>query len=81
MVVGRGSSPARFPLFGFRLEDYDSLSAEKLELLLKIRENEFVTWSGSGRALLPRNFGRVETYPCEGALSSWLFPWSPPLTA
>src|SRR5712672_4094315 len=52
MVVGRGSSIEAFPLFGFRLEDYDSLFAEKLDLLLKIRENEFVTWSGKFRPSL-----------------------------
>src|SRR6266481_898063 len=40
MVVGRRSSIEAFPLFGFRLEDYDSLFEDKLELLLKIRENE-----------------------------------------
>src|SRR5213083_3452819 len=40
MVVGRGSFVDSFPLFGFRLEDYDSLFAEKLDLLLKIRANE-----------------------------------------
>src|ERR671910_1623406 len=40
MVVGRGSSIEAFPLFGLRLEDYDSLFAEKLDLLLKIRDNE-----------------------------------------
>ena len=43
MVVGRGSFIDAFPLFGLRLADYDSLFAEKLELLLKIRENEQVT--------------------------------------
>jgi alkanesulfonate monooxygenase SsuD/methylene tetrahydromethanopterin reductase-like flavin-dependent oxidoreductase (luciferase family) len=42
MVVGRGSSIEAFPLFGFRLEDYDSLFAEKLDLLLKIRDNEHI---------------------------------------
>src|SRR5207245_3257489 len=42
MVVGRGSSIEAFPLFGLDLEDYDSLFAEKLDLLLKIRENEHV---------------------------------------
>src|SRR5881397_2934340 len=52
MVVGRGSSIEAFPLFGFRLEDYDSLFEEKLELLLNIRENEHVTWSGSHRPAL-----------------------------
>src|SRR3989441_11428325 len=46
IVAGRGSFVDSFPLFGFRLEDYDSLFAEKLDLLLKIRENEHVRWSG-----------------------------------
>src|SRR5213083_3733703 len=46
MVVGRGSFIEAFPLFGHKLDDYDSLFAEKLELLLKIREHEHVTWSG-----------------------------------
>jgi probable LLM family oxidoreductase len=49
MVVGRGSFIEAFPLFGLKLEDYDSLFAEKLELLLKIRENEHVHWSGQHR--------------------------------
>src|SRR6058998_2174834 len=46
MVVGRGSSVEAFPLFGFDLHDYDELFAEKLELLLKLRENELVHWKG-----------------------------------
>src|SRR4029077_14971338 len=49
MVVGRGSFIEAFPLFGLQLDDYDSLFAEKLELLLKIRENEHVEWSGEHR--------------------------------
>jgi probable LLM family oxidoreductase len=52
MVVGRGSSIEAFPLFGLRLEDYDSLFAEKLDLLLKIRDNEHVHWSGEYRPTL-----------------------------
>ena len=52
MVVGRGSFVDSFPLFGYRLEEYDSLFAEKLELLLKIRDNEHVTWSGKHRPAL-----------------------------
>jgi probable LLM family oxidoreductase len=52
MVVGRGSFIEAFPLFGLELEDYDSLFAEKLELLLKIRDNERVHWSGRHRAAL-----------------------------
>src|SRR5467141_1354657 len=60
MVVGRGSFIEAFPLFGLDLEDYDSLFAEKLDLLLKIRENEHVNWSGqhrpalSGQGVYPR---------------------------
>src|SRR5437870_2051178 len=52
MVVGRGSFTDAFPLFGYNLQDYDELFAEKLELLLNIRKNEFVTWSGKFRAPL-----------------------------
>ncbi len=52
MVVGRGSSVEAYPLFGFSLNDYDALFKEKLDLLLKVRDNEFVTWSGKFRAPL-----------------------------
>jgi alkanesulfonate monooxygenase SsuD/methylene tetrahydromethanopterin reductase-like flavin-dependent oxidoreductase (luciferase family) len=49
IVAGRGSFVESYPLFGLRLEDYDSLFAEKLELLLKIRESTKVHWSGKHR--------------------------------
>ncbi|WP_439698486.1 LLM class flavin-dependent oxidoreductase [Mucilaginibacter sp. AW1-7] len=52
MVVGRGSSIEAYPLFGFSLNDYDALFKEKLDLLLKVRDSEFVTWSGRFRAPL-----------------------------
>jgi probable LLM family oxidoreductase len=52
MVVGRGSFVEAFPLFGLSLEHYDSLFAEKLDLLLKIRDNEHVHWSGEHRPAL-----------------------------
>jgi len=52
MVVGRGSFIEAFPLFGYDLNDYDELFAEKLDLLLKIRDKEFVTWSGKFRPAL-----------------------------
>src|ERR1700758_1653604 len=60
IVAGRGSFVESFPLFGLRLEDYDSLFAEKLDLLLKIRDNTNVHWSGkhrpvlTGQAIYPR---------------------------
>ena len=52
LVVGRGSSIEAYPLFGFNLDDYDELFSEKLDLLLQIRDNEFVNWSGSFRPAL-----------------------------
>src|SRR5690242_15291519 len=52
MVVGRGSFIEAFPLFGLRLDDYNTLFSEKLELLLKIRNNEHVHWSGKYRPAL-----------------------------
>src|SRR5947199_2307682 len=52
IVAGRGSFIEAFPLFGLDLEDYDSLFSEKLDLLLKIRENTHVHWSGKHRAPL-----------------------------
>jgi probable LLM family oxidoreductase len=52
MVVGRGSFTESFPLFGLSLRDYDALFDEKLELLLRLREQETVTWSGRFRPAL-----------------------------
>jgi probable LLM family oxidoreductase len=49
IMAGRGSFIESFPLFGHDLEDYDELFAEKLDLLLALRDGEHVTWSGSGR--------------------------------
>jgi probable LLM family oxidoreductase len=52
IVAGRGSFIESFPLFGLRVEDYDSLYAEKLDLLLAIRANTEVHWSGKHRPAL-----------------------------
>src|SRR5213594_2993815 len=49
MVVGRGSFIDAFPLFGLDLGDYDELFAEKLELLLRLRDEEHPQWSGQHR--------------------------------
>src|SRR6266853_739165 len=70
MVVGRGSFIDSFPLFGFKLEDYDSLFAEKLDLLLKIRENEHIYWSGKHRAALTGQ--GVYPRPVQNPLPIWL---------
>jgi alkanesulfonate monooxygenase SsuD/methylene tetrahydromethanopterin reductase-like flavin-dependent oxidoreductase (luciferase family) len=70
MVVGRGSSIEAFPLFGYRLEDYDSLFEEKLDLLLKIRNNEHVYWSGKYR---PSMTGQgVYPRPLQNPLPIWI---------
>ncbi len=52
IMVGRGSFIESFPLFGYDLNDYNELFGEKLDLLLKIRDNERVTWSGNHRSPL-----------------------------
>jgi probable LLM family oxidoreductase len=52
IMAGRGSFIESFPLFGYDLGDYDELFAEKLELLIALRESERVTWSGRHRAPL-----------------------------
>jgi probable LLM family oxidoreductase len=70
MVVGRGSSIEAFPLFGFRLEDYDSLFEEKLDLLLKIRDNEHVFWSGKYRPSL--NGQGIYPRPVQNPLPIWI---------
>jgi probable LLM family oxidoreductase len=70
MIVGRGSSIEAFPLFGFRLEDYDSLFAEKLDLLLNIREHEHVHWSGKYRPALAGE--GVYPRPVQNPLPIWL---------
>jgi probable LLM family oxidoreductase len=49
IMAGRGSFVESFPLFGYDLDDYDDLFAEKLDLLLALRESERVTWSGRHR--------------------------------
>jgi len=70
MIVGRGSSIEAFPLFGFRLEDYDSLFSEKLDLLLNIREHEHVHWSGKYRPALTGQ--GVYPRPVQNPLPIWL---------
>ena len=70
MVVGRGSFIESFPLFGYDLDDYDQLFTEKLGLLLNIRDNEFVTWSGKFRPAL--NKQAIYPRPVQDPLPIWL---------
>jgi len=70
IVAGRGSSIEAFPLFGFDLDDYDSLFSEKLDLLLKIRENTHVRWTGKHRA--PLTGQAVYPRPLQNPLPIWV---------
>ncbi len=70
MVVGRGSFTESFPLFGLDFNDYDALFAEKLELLLKLRAEERVTWSGKFRPALHDQ--AVHPRPIQAEIPIWL---------
>lgn len=70
MVVGRGSFIEAYPLFGLNLQDYDELFIEKLDLLLRIRDNEYVTWSGKFRPAL--NNQPVYPRPFQEKLPVWI---------
>jgi probable LLM family oxidoreductase len=70
VMAGRGSFTESFPLFGYDLNDYDDLFAEKLELLLRLTKSEWVTWSGRFRAPL-EELG-VYPRPVQDPLPVWL---------
>jgi probable LLM family oxidoreductase len=70
MVVGRGSFTEAFPLFGLNLHDYDALFSEKLDLLLKIRDNESVSWSGKFRPALRNQ--PIYPRPLQNPLPIWV---------
>lgn len=70
VVVGRGSFSEAFPLFGFDFDDYDSLFIEKLDLLLQLRDNEKVNWSGKHRPALTGQ--GVYPRPLQQQLPIWL---------
>jgi probable LLM family oxidoreductase len=70
IMVGRGSFVESFPLFGYDLADYDSLFAEKLELLLRLRESTEVTWAGRHRA--PLDGQGVYPRPLQEPLPVWV---------
>jgi probable LLM family oxidoreductase len=70
IMAGRGSFIESFSLFGYDLEDYDELFAEKLDLLLKIRANPVVTWSGRHRT--PLQEAVVWPRPVQDPLPVWI---------
>jgi probable LLM family oxidoreductase len=70
IMAGRGSFTESFPLFGLDLEDYDELFAEKLELLLALRDSEHVSWSGRHRPAL--HDAGVYPRPLQDPLPVWI---------
>lgn len=70
IVVGRGSFIESYPLFGYDLDDYNELAAEKLDLLLKLREQTAVHWSGKHRA--PLTGQGVYPRPAQNPLPIWI---------
>ena len=70
IMAGRGSFIESFPLFGYDLGDYDELFAEKLDLLLKLRDSEKITWSGNLRAAI--NDRGVYPRPYQAKLPIWI---------
>ena len=70
IVVGRGSFGEAYPLFGFALQDYDALFAEKLDLLLKLRDETHLTWRGRFRP--PLNGQGVFPRPHQERMPIWL---------
>jgi probable LLM family oxidoreductase len=70
IMAGRGSFIESFPLFGYDLRDYDALFAEKLELLLRLRETERVSWSGKHRA--PLDDLGIYPRPVQDPLPVWV---------
>lgn len=70
IIAGRGSFIESFPLFGYNLDDYNELFAEKLGLLLALRDNERVTWQGRFRA--PLRDQPVYPKPVQAKMPIWI---------
>jgi len=70
LTLGRGSFIESFPLFGYNLEDYDKLFAEKLDLMLKLDENKPLTWKGKYRAPLYNQ--EIWPHPVNNHMDMWI---------
>ena len=79
IMVGRGSFTESFPLFGYDLETYDELFDEKLELLLRIREDERVSWTGRFRP--PLRDAAIYPRPLQDPLPVWVATGGTPRSA
>jgi probable LLM family oxidoreductase len=79
IMAGRGSFIESYPLFGYDLNQYDSLFSEKLDLLLKLRDSEYITWSGRHR---PELTGQgVYPRPVQQQIPLWIAVGGTPASA
>jgi probable LLM family oxidoreductase len=79
IMAGRGSFIESFPLFGYKLDDYDSLFEEKLDLLLRLNEKEVVSWEGGHRAAIDKR--GVYPRPYQDTIPIWLAAGGTPASA
>jgi alkanesulfonate monooxygenase SsuD/methylene tetrahydromethanopterin reductase-like flavin-dependent oxidoreductase (luciferase family) len=79
LMAGRGAFIESFPLFGHELQDYDSLYEEKLDLLLRLNNEERINWKGKHRA--PLNNAEVVPRPVNGKLPIWIGAGGTPQSA
>ena len=79
IMAGRGSFTESFPLFGYDLGDYDALFAEKLELLLRLRDEAVVTWRGRHRPSIERR--GIYPRPVQDPLPIWIAVGGTPASA
>lgn len=70
IMAGRGSFIESYPLFGYDLNDYDELFSEKLDLLMKLRESEYITWQGKHRPSI--NDRGVYPRPVQARMPIWV---------
>ena len=79
ILAGRGSFIESFPLFGYDLKDYDELFTEKLDLLLKINQQEIIDWNGKHRAAI-KHLG-IYPRPYQSSIPVWLAVGGTPASA
>lgn len=70
LIVGRASATDSFPLFGYNIEDYETLFEEKLDLLTQLLRSQPVNWSGTTRSALDNQFVRPAIAP--GNIPTWV---------
>lgn len=79
IVAGRGSRVGAYSLLGYDVQDYEELFEEKMELLMKLNEEEFVTWEGQFRS--PLKHAAILPQPLQGQMPIWRAVGGPPVSA